>query len=197
MFDKYGNGITIALLLLACFIIYYYYSYIQGKSMGVELISSGMNQAYSDSSAMSGGGGVGMGAGGASGNGGKGPSPNSESNTGNFAPVNGIQSSIIQPSGQCNSTAIQNPAELLPHVQKDPKWAVLSPSGEGELANINLLQAGYHAGIDTIGSSLRNANLQVRSEPPNPIMTNVSPWNISTITPDTGRPSLEIGNGPL
>jgi hypothetical protein len=187
MFDKYGNGLTIGLLLLACFIIYYYYSYIQGKSIGgVELLSSDMNTAYSNSS-VSGGMGVGSGA----------PSPNTEVNTGNFAPVNGIQSSIIQPSGQCNSTAIQNPAELLPHVQKDPKWAVLSPSGEGELANINLLQAGYHAGIDTIGSSLRNANLQVRSEPPNPIITNVSPWNISTITPDTGRPALEIGNGPL
>ena len=186
-FDKYGNGLTIALLLLACFIIYYYYSYIQGKSMGMEMLSSDMNKAYSDQTLQ----------GGSGGESGLTPSPNTEINTGNFAPVNGIQSSIIQPSGQCNSTAIQNPADLLPHSQNDPKWSVLSPSGEGELANINLLQAGYHAGIDTIGSSLRNANLQVRSEPPNPILTNISPWNISTITPDTGRPSLEIGSGPL
>lgn len=184
-FDKYGNGITVALLLLACFIIYYYYSYIQGKSMGMELLSSDMNKAYSDTSIQGGG------------MGGQGPSPNTETNTGNFAPVNGMQSSIIQPSGQCTSTAINNPSELLPSVQNDPKWSVLSPSGEGELSNINLLQAGYHSGIDTIGSSLRNANLQVRSEPPNPILNNLSPWNISTITPDNGRPSLEIGNGPL
>lgn len=185
IFDKYGNGLTIALLLLACFIVYYYYSYIHGKSMGVEMISSDMNKAYNDSTISDGG------------SRGPGPSPNTEVNTGNFAPINGVQSSIIPPSGQCNSAAIQNPAELLPHAQKDPKWSVLTPSGEGELANINLLQAGYHAGIDTIGSSLRNANLQVRSEPPNPILTNLSPWNISTITPDTGRPALEIGNGPL
>jgi len=187
MFDKYGNGITIALLLLACFIIYYYYLYIQGKSMGLEMLSSDMNTAYSNSNIQGGG----------SGGSGQTPSPNTEVNTGNFASANGMQSSIITPSGQCNSSSIQNPSDLLPNSQPDQKWSVISPSGEGELANINLLQAGYHAGIDTIGSSLRNANLQVRSEPPNPIMTNISPWNISTITPDTGRPALEIGSGSL
>jgi hypothetical protein len=181
--DKYGNGVTIALLLLACFIIYYYYSYIYGKSMGMEYITSDINQAYSDkgpnvSSSQQ-------------------PTPNTETNTGNFAEVNGIQSSIIQPQGSVNSASIQNPSDLLPHAQSDPQWAVLAPSGQGELANINLLQAGYHSGIDTVGSSMRNANLQVRSEPPNPILNNISPWNVSTITPSNGRLSLEIGSGPL
>jgi len=159
--------------------------------MGVELLSSDMNKAYNDTNIQYGGD-LGLG----SSNGGQAPAPNNDMNTGNFASATGMQSSIIQPSGQCNSSTIQNPADLLPHSQNDPKWSVLSPSGEGELANINLLQAGYHAGIDTIGSSLRNANLQVRSEPPNPILNNLSPWNISTITPETGRPTLEIGNGP-
>jgi hypothetical protein len=42
---------------------------------------------------------------------------------------------------------------------------------------------------------LRNANLQIRSEPPNPQMT-VGPWNQSTIEPDFMRPPLEIGSGP-
>jgi hypothetical protein len=64
------------------------------------------------------------------------------------------------------------------------------------LANINLLKAGYHIGIDTVGQTLRNANLQLRSEPPNP-QANVGPWNQSTIEPDTLRPSLEIGQGSL
>ena len=185
LFDKYGNGITIALILLACFIIYYYYSYIDGKSMGMEYITSDINQAYSDkrdggSSLM------------------QQPSPNTEVNTGNFAEVNGIQSSIIQSQVSVNQSTIQNPNDLLPSSnQSDSQWAVLSPSGQGELANINLLQAGYHAGIDTVGSSMRNANLQVRSEPPNPILNNISPWNVSTITPSKGRQSLEIGSGPL
>jgi len=54
------------------------------------------------------------------------------------------------------------------------------------------LKAGYHYGIDTIGSSLRNANLQIRSEPPNP-QVYVGPWQNSTITPDFMRVPLEIG----
>ena len=183
LFDKYGNGITIALILLTCFIIYYYYSYIEGKSMGMEYITSDINAAYKDGGSSSL----------------QQPSPNAEVNTGNFAEVNGIQSSIIQPQGSVNpQPTIQNPNDLLPHSSSsDSQWAVLSPSGQGELANINLLQAGYHSGIDTIGSSMRNANLQVRSEPPNPMLNNLSPWNISTITPNTGRPSFEIGSGPL
>ena len=72
----------------------------------------------------------------------------------------------------------------------------MNPSGQGELSNINLLKAGYHAGINTIGTSLRNANQQLRSEPPNPQIY-TGPWNISTITQDAvRRPTLEIGQGP-
>ena len=88
---------------------------------------------------------------------------------------------------------IQNPAELLPK-DSNSQWAQLNPSGKGELANVNLLKAGYHIGIDTIGSSLRNANLQIRSEPPNPqVYTGI--WNQTTITPDFFRVPLEIGSG--
>ena len=64
----------------------------------------------------------------------------------------------------------------------------------GKLSNINLLKSGYHIGIDTVGQSLRNANLQMRSEPPNPQL-NTGPWNQTTITPDFQRVPLEIGSG--
>ena len=94
----------------------------------------------------------------------------------------------------CSQPNIQNPAELLPR-DSNSQWAQLNPSGKGELANVNLLKAGYHIGLDTIGQSLRNANLQIRSEPPNPQL-NVGPWNTSTIEPDFMRPPLEIGSGP-
>ena len=77
---------------------------------------------------------------------------------------------------------------------KNSQWAQLNPSGKGDLANINLLKAGYHIGIDTIGQTLRNANLQIRSEPPNP-QINVGPWNLSTIEPDFMRSPLELGQG--
>ena len=94
----------------------------------------------------------------------------------------------------CAAKAVANPSDLLPQGSNND-WNELNPSGGGELSNVNLLKAGYHAGIDTIGSSLRNANLQVRSEPPNP-KSDVSPWLNSTIEPDLMRAPLEIGCGP-
>ena len=74
-------------------------------------------------------------------------------------------------------------------------WSRLNPNGSNDLANINLLSAGALAGIDTVGSTQRNANLQVRSEPPNPT-SKVSPWSNTTIEPDLMRVPLEIGCGP-
>jgi hypothetical protein len=82
---------------------------------------------------------------------------------------------------------------LLPK-DTNSQWAQLNPAGKGDLANINLLKAGYHIGIDTVGQTLRNANLQIRSEPPNP-QINVGPWNLSTIEPDFMRPPLQVGQG--
>ena len=103
---------------------------------------------------------------------------------GDFADVN--ESSI-------NSEVTgSNPEELLPADQNN-EWSKLNPVGTGDLNNVNLLKAGYHTGIDTVGSSLRNANLQIRSEHPNPT-TNVSPWMNTTIESDTMRVPLELGS---
>ena len=60
-----------------------------------------------------------------------------------------------------------------------------------DLKNINLLNAGANYGINTVGSSLRNPNLQLRSEPIIP-KVNIGPWNNTTIEADTFRRSLEI-----
>jgi hypothetical protein len=69
----------------------------------------------------------------------------------------------------------------------------MSPQGQGDLRDQNFLTAGYHVGIDTVGSSMKNPNLQLRSEPPAP-RTPVSPWLISTISySDVNRRPLEIG----
>jgi hypothetical protein len=110
-----------------------------------------------------------------------------------FASANGTQTSMPGLPTSCSNPQVQNPAELLPK-DSNSQWAQLNPSGKGELANVNLLKAGYHVGIDTVGTSLRNANLQIRSEPPNPQL-NVGPWNQTTIQPDFFRPPLEIGSG--
>jgi hypothetical protein len=87
----------------------------------------------------------------------------------------------------------QTSNDLLPK-DTNSEWAQLNPTGLGELSNINLLKSGWQVGVDTMGQSLRNANLQLRSEPPNP-QTPVGPWNQSTITPDFMRVPLEIGQG--
>ena len=60
-------------------------------------------------------------------------------------------------------------------------------------AAVNQFQTITHVvGINTVGQSLRNANRQLRSEPPNP-QVKVSPWLQSTIEPDSNRKPLEIG----
>jgi len=71
---------------------------------------------------------------------------------------------------------------------------VAKPAGEGILNGVNLLDAGFHIGVNTVGQSLRNANLQLRSEPPNP-QVQVSPFLNSSIGPDLMRKPLEDGEG--
>jgi hypothetical protein len=111
-----------------------------------------------------------------------------------YSQVSGIGSPAAGLPPSCTRQPVADPSELLPKDQNN-EWAKLNPTGSGDLNNVNLLKAGYHVGIDTIGNSLRNANLQVRSEPPNPQL-NVGPWNNTTIAPDYMRAPLEIGCGP-
>ena len=56
----------------------------------------------------------------------------------------------------------------------------------------DLLEAGHHIGLDTIGQSLRNANQQLRSDP---VISkvDVGPWHNSTIEADVTRIPLELG----
>lgn len=85
--------------------------------------------------------------------------------------------------------------DLLPKDAADSKWARLNPSGTGDIHDQNYLTAGYHIGVNTVGQSMRNANLQLRSEIPNP-QNPVGPWMISTIEPDLRPNTLEIGSSP-
>lgn len=82
--------------------------------------------------------------------------------------------------------------DLLPKDAANSKWAQVAPAGQGDLQDQNFLTAGFQIGVNTVGSSLRNANLQLRSEP---VIPQDNPWPImqSTITPDTLRQPLEIG----
>ena len=84
------------------------------------------------------------------------------------------------------------PQELLPQDTPANQWSLANPQGSGTLKDKNFLQAGYHVGINTVGQTLRNANMQLRSDPPNP-QVQVSPWQQTTINPDTNRKPMEIG----
>lgn len=83
--------------------------------------------------------------------------------------------------------------DLLPKDAANSKWAEMNPAGQGDVRDKNFLNAGYHIGIDTVGQSLRNANYQLRSDPPNPKLP-VGPWNQTTIEYDQGRRYFEINN---
>jgi len=111
-----------------------------------------------------------------------------------YASAQGVGSPSVGLPPSCATANATKPGDLLPK-DANSQWGRLNPGGEGGLENVNLLKAGYHTGIDTVGTVLRNANLQVRSEPPNPT-AKVSPWMNTTIEPDLMRVPLEIGCGP-
>ena len=93
---------------------------------------------------------------------------------------------------ECYPKDVLTSAELLPN-DANSKWAQVAPSGQGSLQDKNFLTAGYHVGINTVGQTLRNANRQLRSEPPNP-QQQVSPWGQTTIEPDSNRKQFEVGS---
>jgi hypothetical protein len=178
LWNDYGIGAIIILLIIA-YVVYAFAGYLGAKGMSGHESNSQMQQQYKNTN-QNYSGAV------------RPAEPLGQNEV--FASANGTQTSMPGIPSSCSKPNIQNPSELLPK-DSNSQWAQLNPSGKGELANINLLKAGYHIGIDTVGQTLRNANLQIRSEPPNPQL-NVGPWNTSTIEPDFMRVPLELGSGP-
>jgi hypothetical protein len=185
LWNETGVCVIIILLLIA-YGVGIFGNYISSKSYsGSEYMTGNKNPAYSNNNKKNS-------SQGSSSNYGVKPSePIGQNEV--FSSVSGIGTPSQGSPTSCTNMNIQNPADLLPK-DTNSQWAHLNPTGQGELANINLLRAGYHIGIDSIGSTLRNANLQIRSEPPNP-QVSVGPWNLSTIEPDFMRSPLEIGQG--
>jgi len=108
------------------------------------------------------------------------------------APLSADASVVSSPSSGGANLPVANPADLLPR-DSNNQWGSLNPAGSGDLQGQNLLSATFLTGIDTIGNTMKNANLQLRSEYPNPQL-NVGPWNQSTIAPDLMRTPLELGS---
>ena len=82
--------------------------------------------------------------------------------------------------------------DLLPKDAANSTWAQVNPAGQGDVKDQNFLNAGFHIGMNTVGQTLRNANYQLRSDPPNPKMQ-VGPWMQSTIEYDSSRRMFEVG----
>jgi hypothetical protein len=76
---------------------------------------------------------------------------------------------------------IVKPEELIPK-DEHSTWNEVNPGNIGLMAQ-NFLTAGHHIAKDTIGSSRKNANLQLRPDIPNPRIEGL-PWNNSTIEAD-------------
>jgi len=111
-----------------------------------------------------------------------------------YAPFNGVaqQASNSATTAAGMNKPVANPSDLLPN-DSNSEWSSMNPVGD--MKNISLLNPQQVVGVNTQGSSLRNANLQLRSEPPNPRSNTNCPWNISTIDDDKFRKQLEIGTG--
>ena len=176
LWNDYGIGAIIVLLIIA-YGVTVFAGYLSSKGLPGNEYNSQMQPQYKNTNAMASAG----------------VKPSDPNGNEVFASANGVQTSTPGVPSSCSTPNIQNPAELLPR-DSNSQWAQLNPSGKGELANVNLLKSGYHIGIDTVGQTLRNANLQIRSEPPNPQL-NVSIWNQSTIDPNYMAVPFEIGSG--
>jgi hypothetical protein len=94
-------------------------------------------------------------------------------------------------SGYSNKE-VNSPTELLPR-DENSQWASINPSSQNAPNTPDLLTAGFHIGYDTVGQTMKNPNLQLRSDP---IITksDVGPWNQSTVEPDLIRLPLEVSS---
>ena len=110
-------------------------------------------------------------------------------------PMGTVGGGINKDVGSCTPQKPLDPTDLLPVKQADEiaKFNSENPGADGILKGVNYLDAGFHVGQNTIGQSLRNANLNIREEPPNPRVA-VSPWMNTTIGADLTRRPLTGGS---
>lgn len=97
-------------------------------------------------------------------------------------PANATPAPPLMPPTNVAADLLPKPAT--PQVQDFGEFAPKALQGQ------NFLEVTKQLGVDTQGSSMRNANYQLRSDPPNP-RSNVGPWMNSTIEADLLRRPLE------
>ena len=102
-----------------------------------------------------------------------------------------ISTGLDQGPGGCFPKDQLTSADLMPRDDSNKGWSESNPPVPGQLSDKNFLESGHHYGLNTVGQSLKNPNLQLRSDPLIP-QKSVGPWNQSTITADTNRRPFEI-----
>lgn len=108
-----------------------------------------------------------------------------QDNHSEYASINDVANTELPQS----STPNINPSELLPK-DTNKEWNAMNPSSNTNVGDVNMLTPGP-VNFMTMSKPLRNANLQLRSDPPVPQVP-VSPWNNTTIGPDENRVKFEI-----
>lgn len=165
-FAKSGNGKWILVIVVVLFIIWALMSYSNSKRMVMDNMSNQDSSMASSQSDLA--------------------KPSVQGAPVNMQPPN-------SQSGDYALKPVSNPSDLLPK-DKHSKWADLNPVNNGNPQLPDLLQAGNLQGLDTIGQTLKNPNLQLRSDPII-VKQAVGPWNNSTYEPDLARVPLELGCG--
>ena len=78
------------------------------------------------------------------------------------------QPQVVQGLGRTPSTCYPQPAlkaeDLLPKEDSAAikEFNIAKPAGEGILEGVNMLDAGFHVGVNTVGQSLRNARSSIK-----------------------------------
>ena len=184
---KHVHVVRLLLVLVAAVGLYSLIRYYQGaRSTPHEGFDGSGVHALRPAPAGGGDPGAGAGGGGAAAAGG----PHALEAVGNeqLMPVGGA--GPLAPRDPFPQVSALRPEDLLPRDAANSKWAQVNPAGMGDVKDQNFLTAGYHLGVNTQGSSLRNASWDLRSELPNP-RYRVSIWNMSTVEPDLNRRKLE------
>lgn len=121
-----------------------------------------------------------------------------DTNGKDYYPVGGAGGRPGVPSNDnanCYTRDGMNPQDLLPQPSvQAAQFLASNPPTAGKPENRNLLDAGFHIGVDTVCQSNKNPNLQLRSDPPIPRTGPMPVFNASTIPAiQNNRRILEVG----
>lgn len=110
-----------------------------------------------------------------------------------YVPFDEMPFDTVPPAGATPAPLLVPPTNVAADLLPKPNTPQVQDFGEfapKALQGQNFLEVSKQIGLDTQGSSLKNANYQLRADPPNPRMS-VGPWMNSTIDPDLLRRPLE------